>query len=333
MIGFEENEISEKANGGTELAKRGLHQLLDKELLSNFQIIPSRIRDLQEDKIRILWLHDLPEDPMFEQLKDPNFRNKFHKFVFVSQWQYQRFQLITGMPYDHRCIVLETGFEPVEVDWAKKESDTIRLVYNTTPHRGLEILVPVFEFLAEKHDNIHLDVFSSYKIYGWDDADQQFEPLYDRIRNHPKMTYHGFKPNEEVLENLKTAHIHAYPSIWLETSCRSLIEAMSAGLVCVHPNFGALPDTSGGLNLMYQGEDDKSAHANIFVNMLHGAINMVRDKKHHNLVTYNKFYVDQRFNVRRIAGQWNNLLELLVNQYPDAESRKIPKDTLIYKTS
>ena len=60
MIGFEENEISKNANGGTELAKRKLASILDTDLLDNFQIICSRPRDLQEDKIRELILENKP---------------------------------------------------------------------------------------------------------------------------------------------------------------------------------------------------------------------------------------------------------------------------------
>jgi glycosyltransferase involved in cell wall biosynthesis len=336
MSGFEENEISKKAFGGTELAKRQLGNLIDENLLNEFQIIPSRIRELEDDKIRILWLHDLPEDPMYSELRDPNYLKNFHKFVFVSNFQYSRFQNLLNFPYDSRSIVLETGIAPSDVVIAQKPdpADGIRIVYNTTPHRGLELLVPVFEYLANTYMDIHLDVFSSYKIYGWDDADSQFEPLYDRIRNHPRMTYHGFQPNDVVLNHLKGAHIQAYPSIWMETSCRALIEAMSAGLVCVHPNFGALPDTSGGLNIMYQGETDNNAHANIFVNMLHGAISLVRDKKHERLIDFNKYYVDQRFNINRVANQWTQMLQALAAQYPTPESRKLPSGpTLIYKTS
>ena len=41
------------------------------------------------------------------------------------------------------------------------------------------------------------------------------------------MTYHGFKPNDVVRKALSEAHIFAYPSIWVETSCISAIEAMS----------------------------------------------------------------------------------------------------------
>jgi len=334
MSGFEENEISKNANGGTELAKRKLASILDPDILDDFQIVSSRVRDIDESKIRIFWAHDLPEDPESNKFREETFKNQFHKYVFISNWQYQRYQLIHGIVYDDKSIVIESGIEPAptNVVWMK-DSEKIRLVYTSTPQRGLEILVPVFEKLAETNPDIHLDVFSSFKIYGWDDADKQFEPLYDRIRNHPQMTYHGFVPNEQVKDHLNKSHIFAYPSIWLETSCRAMLEAMSSGLVCVHPNFGALAETSGGLNMMYQGDSDLRNHAINFVKYLDGAIKMVRDKNYSNFVMFNKSFVDNRYNIIRIQNQWNNLLLELKQKYLSVESRQPKKQEFVYRTT
>lgn len=333
MSGFEENEISKNANGGTEIAKRKLASLIDPKLLDNFQIICSRARDLDESKIRVFWCHDLPEDPESNKFREKTFQDSFHKFVFISNWQYQRYQLIHGVPANDKCIVLESGIDPAPMDVLQKPEGPIRLVYTSTPQRGLEILVPVFEKLAEIHNDIHLDVFSSFKIYGWDDADKQFEPLYKRIREHPQMTYHGFVPNDVVKEHLNKSHIFAYPSIWFETSCRAMLEAMSAGLVCVHPNLAALPETSGCLNLMYQIDlESKNKHANVFANFLNAAVLMVKEKQNTDLITFNKYFVDRRYNLDGIQAQWNKMLQNLLEQYPTEESRKFEKYDLIYRT-
>jgi glycosyltransferase involved in cell wall biosynthesis len=334
MSAFEENEISINANGGTEIAKRKLAQIIDPELLDNFQIVSSRVRDLDPTKIRIFWAHDLAEDPESRKFQDPTFQDSFHKFVFISDWQYQRYQLIHGIPYDTKSIVLESGIEPAPDTCIEKPEGPIRLVYTSTPQRGLELLVPVFDKLCETHDDIHLDVFSSFKIYGWDDADKQFEPLYDAIRNHPKMTYHGFVPNADLKDHLNKCHIFAYPSIWIETSCRAMLEAMSAGLVCVHPNFGALPETSGGLNIMYHGDlEDKHNHANIFINHLNGAINFVKFGGHTHMQNFNKTFVDSRYNISRIKNLWEMMLKDLLKKYPDEASRAIPKQKFVYRTT
>lgn len=334
MSGFEENEISKDANGGTEIAKRKLASLLDPKLLEEFQIICSRPRDLDESKIRIFWCHDLPEDPESKKFQDKKFQDSFHKFVFISNWQYQRYQLFHGVPHSDKCIVLESGIDPAPPSSLQKPEGPIRIVYTSTPQRGLEILVPVFKKLAELHSDIHLDVFSSFKIYGWDDADKQFEPLYNEIREHPQMTYHGFVPNEQVKEHLNKSHIFAYPSIWYETSCRAMLEAMSAGLVCVHPNLAALPETSGGLNLMYQNDlEDRNKHANVFATYLNGAINMVKDKQHLDLIQFNKYFADRRYNIDGVRAMWERMLTDLLQKYPDPEKRQIEKYDIIYRTS
>jgi glycosyltransferase involved in cell wall biosynthesis len=254
--------------------------------------------------------------------------------VFISDWQYQRYQLVHGLPYDNKSIILESGIDPAPQSCVEKNYDgKIHICYTSTPQRGLEILVPVFKHLAERYPNIHLDVFSSFKIYGWEEADKQFEPLYDEIRNHPQMTYHGFVSNDTLKSYLNTAHIHAYPSIWLETSCRAMLEAMSAGLICVHPNFGALPETSGGLNIMYQGDfENKNDHANMFVRHLEAAIHMVETKNSEEVIKFNKFFVDSRYGINRIKAKWEMMLNSLLNQYPDVESRKKPPEMFRYKS-
>lgn len=336
MIGFEENEISVKANGGTEIAKRRLAELINPELLSNFQIICSRQRDYDMEKIRVFWCHDLPEDPESQKFRDETFQRNIHKYIFISNWQFQRYQLIHGVKYDGKSDVIESGIEPAPESALIKpdvDNEKIRIVYTSTPQRGLQILVPVFKHLAAKYPDIHLDVFSSFKIYGWEDADKQFEPLFNEIMDHPQMTYHGFVPNAEVKEHLNKSHIFAYPSIWLETSCRSMLEAMSAGLVCVHPNFGALPETSGGLNIMYRGDfDDMNHHCNILVQHLEAAIRLVKNKQTEQSNRFNKVYVDGRYNINRIVSQWEVMLSDLLHKYPTIESRQPPKQQFVYRT-
>ena len=158
-----------------------------------------------EFDIDSLRIRDLAEDPESAKFKDQNFRNQFHKFVFISNWQYQRYQLIHGLPYDQKSIILESGIEPafgalnVEDIFDFKDKEKIRLVYTSTPQRGLEILVPVFEKLCENFDNIHLDVYSSFKIYGWENADKPYEKLFEECDKHPQITNHGSVPQEELL--------------------------------------------------------------------------------------------------------------------------------------
>lgn len=330
---FEENEISKNSQGGTETVKRQLASRLTEGLADDFQIICSRVREIEDDKIRVYWLHDLPEDPECNHLKDLNSRMRFHKLVFCGNWQYNRYRDFLGVPYDHTCQVIETPIDIFKTEELVKPDDVINLIYTSTPQRGLDILVPVFEKLAEKHKNIHLHVFSSFKIYGWEDADKNFEPLYEKIRNHPQMTYHGFQSNEIVRAHVAKSHIFAYPSTWLECNSRSLIEAMSAELLCVHPSWGGLIDTSGGMTFQYQGSTDKNEHASIFYHALEHAISIVKNDSMRNYLVLQKAYADTRFNWKKIADQWEDLLKGLQTRYPTVESRRVPTaPTFVYDT-
>lgn len=272
------NELNKNANGGTEITTRELFNLLEPEELEEVQIISSRVRELDPDKYRIYHLHDLPGDPEASHLRSAASRERFDRIVFSSNWQYQQFRTELNLPYSQQFRVIETGVEPIQ--WMEKSNprtNPIRLIYTSTPHRGLELLVPVFEQLSELFDFIELDVYSSFKLYGWDDRDKQFEELFDRCRNHPKIRYHGTVGREEIIKAYQDAHIFAYPSIWPETSCRCLIEAMMAGCLCVHPNFAALPDTSSGLTDWYDGDDDRNVHAMRFAETLAQIVNTLRN--------------------------------------------------------
>jgi len=309
----EVNELNKNARGGTELMQERLHRSIPAELLSKFQIIPSRVRELDPDKKKILWLHDLPHDPESEHLKDPELRKRFSKIVAVSDWQMQMYNIISGVPYAE-SFVIKNAIDPIPVE-KKEYNGTVNLIYHTTPHRGLEILIPVFEELSRIHDNIHLDVYSSFSIYGWEERDRQYQQLFDRCRSHPKITYHGAVPNEEIRQALVKSHIFAYPSIWPETSCLAAIEAMSAMNLVVCPNFAALAETCSNFAMMYQFNENKNLHAVQFAHTLDIAIKTVIQNRGttYPYLDFQKQYFDYFYSWEKRKGEWLALLNSLDN--------------------
>lgn len=328
---WERNELNAKSQGGTEKMMEGVLARLKPEYHEKFQIIPSRVRELHDDRIRIYWLHDLPWDPETKHLQDQNSRNRFHKTVYCGQWQMNMYQNVLGVPQNQKTCVIDTAIDPFPSISKGDPNEEIRLIYTSTPQRGLNILIPVFEKLCEKYDNIVLDVFSSYKIYGWENADQQYEDLFERCRNHPKINYHGFAPNEVVREAVTKAHIFAYPSIWPECNSRSLIEAMSAGAVCVHPNYAGLADTSGSITIQYHWDQDVNVHANMFYAVLDDTIEKVRVNDMMPYLQFQKTYADYRYNWDRIGNQWNALCESLLNEY-EGKDTSVPPAQFVYRT-
>jgi glycosyltransferase involved in cell wall biosynthesis len=307
------NEIGVNSKGGTELMCEGLKKYVDPELLDKVNIIPSRFRGCLVGMPNIYWAHDLPGDPESDCIKSGNW-NMFEKLVFVSNWQMQNFQKYYGFPW-YKGEVMLNAIDPIENVHLKtplSETNQIRLIYHTTPHRGLQILVPVFEKLAEKYKHIHLDVFSSFKIYGWAQRDEQYEALFERCRNHPQITYHGFADQETVRAALARSHIFVYPSIWLETSCRALMEAMSAELICIHPNYGALYETAANWTMMYQWHENQRDHAAVLYNVVEQAIINEQSDAVRNLLKGQKLYADSFYSWSTRGAQWNSLLSSII---------------------
>lgn len=304
---MEINELNKNANGGTELVTRGLLERTDPAKWEKVQLITSRVRKL-ENKKRIIHFHDLAGDPEVNHLRDVNQRKRFDAFVFCSNWQYQQYRDYLGVEWSGQSVVIPNAIEPLE--FQPRSTEQIRLIYASTPHRGLELLVPVFKFLYDKYgDKIHLDVFSSFNIYGWPERDAPYEKLFEECRQHPGITYHGFQPNAVVRTAMEKAHILAYPSIWQETFCITLAEAMSAGCTCVHSDLAALPETSGGLTAMYAGDRDHNVHANIFAKMLDFTIEKSLVDPNNQTREYIKGYADIRFAWHNVLPRWNALLD------------------------
>jgi glycosyltransferase involved in cell wall biosynthesis len=237
---------------------RGYPEWNNTKSLNKFQIIVDHTDyfiPLDNDKIRLYWSHLTPEqneevakivnaDP--KPLANGGW-NKFHKIIFISHYQMENWINKYNIPRSH-CTVMKYALEPIELQ--KKPKDKIVLVHQSSPQRGLSLLVDVFERLCAEYDNIELKVHSSYKIYDdendflkiFNEKQIEYEKsdLYQRLEQHPKINNIGFVSNEELKKSLASSHIFAYPNIMPETFCLSLLEAMSAGCLCVHSSLGCL---------------------------------------------------------------------------------------------
>jgi glycosyltransferase involved in cell wall biosynthesis len=296
------------SKGGTEQMYEGLMARLPPHLKEKFNIICSRVREVDPTKRNILWLHDTWDDPESQHLKSPNSLKRFEKLVFVSNYQQATYNIGLDVPYG-KGVVLQNAIVPIEQH--QKPEGTINLIYHTTPHRGLELLVPTAEFLSDKGLNFHLDVYSSFNIYGWPARDEPYKELFERCKNHPKITYHGYQPNSVIREALKKAHVYTYPSIWPETSGISVIEAMSAGCHVVCPNLAALPETCANFAVMYPWTEDHSKHANRFAGLLAMIINEYREPNNLARLEFQKAYFNNFYNWDLRVAQWVDLLESL----------------------
>lgn len=311
-------DITSTARGGTELMAEKMVESLNPDLLAKFQIVHSRVRELDFSKKRVFVAHDLPGDPESSFLSNGGY-NQFDKIIFVTNWQMQRYIDFYGIPW-HKCQVLLNAIDPLisSAEFRAPEDfdeEPVKLVYHTTPHRGLDILANAYNHIKfNLKKNITLDVYSSFEIYGWKQRDEEFKELFDFLKSTEGITYHGSVKHEHLVLELPTYDIFAYPSVWPETSCISLMEAMSAGLLCVHPNYAALPETAGHVTAMYQWQDNKRDHLREFSLHLSEAIDEVANYRWHD--SYNQQfqidYANHAFDWQTRMGQWDAVLTSLL---------------------
>jgi UDP-glucose:(glucosyl)LPS alpha-1,2-glucosyltransferase len=307
-------ERSAGSFGGTQVMARGLERRLPADLLARFQIHLTRAAEADPRKIQILWCHICADGPECAELANGGW-GKFDRIVFVSNWQAQSFIHRFGIPWS-RCVVLQNAIEPIAVRPGKfrpiAPDRPIRLVYTSVPDRGLVILYHVFKQISEERDDVELKVFSSFRLYGWPDGD--YEKLFEALRRIPRVTYYGAVPNQQLRSELARSHVFAYPATSYETSCLCLIEAMSAGLVCVHPNCGALYETAANWTVMYQWQDDPDAHAASLYDALTTVIDALRagDARLLPMLAAQKAYADMFYNWDLRAAQWNAFLRSMI---------------------
>lgn len=229
--------------GGSEILYQNLLKNVDNSWFKKINVISSITRKevLDESKINLLWQHLNSNEENTFGLCDPDFSNRLAKIVFVSEWQRQKFKDNLDFPFEKSCVI-HNAIEEIEY-LEKPKTSKLKLIYTSTPWRGLDVLIEAFKLL--NRTDIELDVYSSTVIYGKDFLKNKFDWLFDKCRLTKGVNYKGYAVNKAVRRALQHAHIFAYPSVFEETSCLAAIEAGAAGCKIVTTDYGALKETCG----------------------------------------------------------------------------------------
>jgi glycosyltransferase involved in cell wall biosynthesis len=257
----------DKPSGGTELMHQELTKRLPPEYLEKFSIFNYPVHADTSKKL-IYWNQLSYDQPAVQFLQDQESVNQIDHFVFVSNWQAERFRQTFNIP-GFKTQVIQNACIGIPERKVRKPKGKIKVCYTSTPWRGLDVLLDAWEIL--KPDNAELHIFSGTQIYGPDFAESEeskYTQLYQKAQSLPNVTYHGNIANDVLRSKLVEFDILAYPNTFEETSCISVIEALSAGLRVITSNLGALPETTEGWARMYPFFMDKTLHAQKFASIL-----------------------------------------------------------------
>jgi glycosyltransferase involved in cell wall biosynthesis len=263
--------------GGTEIQLEYLHKYVSKELLDKVNIttsIPEKT-PLLIDKTNILWVHNSYDQPnLYPWFKNKLNHRKYDWYVFNSHWTYEKYRMIFDIPTDI-SLVIKNGFDDdliVKSEFKPKEK--LKLVYTSTPWRGLDVLLSAMEQI--KTDKVELDIYSSTQIYGdhfKQISDNQFTALYDKAKTIKNVNYKGYLNHKELMKILHTYDCYIHPSTFEETFCLAAMESLAAGLVTVTTDLGALYETCAEFPIYVPYLKDKEALSKQFA----GAIDILPD--------------------------------------------------------
>ena len=302
--------------GGTELQLSFLNKYVDKNLLDKVQIctsIPGKV-PLDPNKVNILWQKNSYDQPnLYSWFKNKANHHKYDWYVFNSHWNHEKFRMMFGLPTE-KCIVIKNGVDKIEQSKPYQKGQPIKIIHQNTPWRGLSVLLGAMQLV--KNPLITLDVYSSCEVYGkdfMDKNDKDYKALYDQAESLPNVNYIGYKPNEYIRENIKNYNMYVYPSIFEETSCISLLEAMSAGLYSVVTNYGALFETGAEFPMYIPYDNNYKALAEKFAYGIDAAAATLHEKVIQDHLTTQSNYTQFYYSWNKQAASWTNFLQGAIN--------------------
>jgi len=304
--------IGTKPIGGSEIMYYTVEKLLKTGWKDHVNLILSfcDYKYIDPNRKNVVWQQLNTNEETVALMADDKFIETVDKFVWVSHWQYEQFRKKFNVPA-YKSVIIKNASQPCQY-FRRSTEGKMKLIYTSTPWRGLDVLVDAFKLL--NRDDIELDVFSSTAIYGPSFEKQtegQFDWLFDLCRTTPGINYHGYATNDVVREYVKKAHIFAYPNTFEETSCISAIEALIAGCKVVTTDNGALPETCSDWADYVTYGPNRQVLAVRYAEILNRAINnfwsdsnqeVLRRQNEH----YNGFY---SWNTRIF--EWQNLVDSL----------------------
>ena len=303
--------------GGTEILKEQLIAQLEPGSIDGINLIGSICHPqlIQKDKKNVVWQHLSYDQPNVQYMRDRKFVDSVDYFIYVSHWQYNKFREHFQIP-EYKSFIIKNATPKFEVP-VRNKAGRIKLLYTSTPWRGLGVLIKAIDILNKTRDDFELDIYSSTRIYGdmFEQSEKgKFDALFDKCKATANVNFRGYGLNEQIREVLKDTHIYVYPSIFEETSCLAVIEAMSAGCHVVTTNYGALPETCGEFATMIEFDSSVQNLIERYADTLNSVLDNYKNNLYKEDLEMQIKYYDKYYSWNTRIEEWKNFLNYVRNK-------------------
>jgi glycosyltransferase involved in cell wall biosynthesis len=191
---------------------------------------------------RYLWMHDIDVGDRLT----PERAEKFSGILVLSEAH--RAHLLTRYPFleGDRLLLTRNGLDLTRFGQAVQRNPQ-KLIYSSSPDRGLDVLLRLFPKIKEQCPDASLDIFFGgagfERAARVDPALQTLKGNVSRLLDQPGVTYHGRVDQQRLAREMLGSALWVYPTCFSETSCITAMEAQAAGAVPVIRPLAALTET------------------------------------------------------------------------------------------
>ena len=220
-------------------------------------------------KASFVWVHDI-------HLGDPGQPNmgrwliKPDRYFCLSEWHKSFFLQVYPFIHRENVIVTKNG---LDLNYFKSApvKDGNRLIYSSSPDRGLERLLELFPRIRKEVPDAQLDVYYGFQTWRSMAANNKEElakiDKFERLLEEQKdsgVTYHGRVSKPELAKAFLRSKVWGYPTWFTETYCITALEAMASSCVPVTTALAALPETVSH-GFVFQADSKSEQYATAFV--------------------------------------------------------------------
>lgn len=229
------NERPEKGYNGVEyLSSQKLNQFFS--TFKPWAHIAWRHNFKVTDAPTFVWSHDLFATGMEAM-------DRYKKVLCLSNFHKNYVQTLFGIPED-KILVTRNGLDTGKIV-PRGTFDKIhgRVVYSSSPDRGLERTIRVMDKVVQEIPDAELHVyygFDNMRKMNMHDEVAKYERM---IANRPWVKFRGNMQQKDLHEELAKAQVWLYPTNFEETFCITALEMLANKVYPIVRDYGALTDT------------------------------------------------------------------------------------------
>lgn len=201
-----------------------------------------------------LWTGDGYENLHNIGIGDLRVSRLLNGFLAKSHWQGNIISQVSNFPIEKVHVLSNAVHLPYYQE--KVERRRKRLIYSSTPVRGLQFMPQIYRTLKVKHPDLELYVFSSFDRYSQDwppqsrYEDKPYDTLFEELKSLPGCVVKKSLLQKDLAKEFMKASILTYPTAFPETCCNTTLEAQAAGCAIVTSDLASLRETVGNAGIL-----------------------------------------------------------------------------------